>query len=154
MEPLFIKQCVTFCFVLRTRHSLNNQRWNSMEQIASLKAKHETCVPVTTPWRVLRLRMQELPPIWRLAANILTKHQQTADIGWSSTWGLGEVLTTPPFKTYLVSNYSQTKPQSWTDTLVRPKQRKKDKRFGAWNVRSLYRAGSVTAAAGNWLDVN
>jgi len=31
--------------------------------------------------------------------------------------------------------------------LVRPKQRKRDMRFGTWNVRSLYRAGSLTAAA-------
>jgi hypothetical protein len=31
--------------------------------------------------------------------------------------------------------------------LVRPKQRKKDMRFGTWNVRSLYRAVSLTAAA-------
>ena len=29
----------------------------------------------------------------------------------------------------------------------RPKQRKGDTRFGTWNVRSLYRAGSLTAAA-------
>jgi len=33
-----------------------------------------------------------------------------------------------------------------TDTLVRPKQRKRDLRFSTWNVRSLYRAGSFTAA--------
>ena len=31
--------------------------------------------------------------------------------------------------------------------MVRPKQRKTDMRFGTWNVRSLYRAGSLTAAA-------
>jgi len=31
--------------------------------------------------------------------------------------------------------------------LVRPKQRRRDIRFGTWNVRSLYRAGSLTAAA-------
>jgi len=31
--------------------------------------------------------------------------------------------------------------------LVRPKQRKRDMRFGTWNVRSLYRGGSFTAAA-------
>jgi hypothetical protein len=31
--------------------------------------------------------------------------------------------------------------------LVRPKQQKKDMRFGIWNVRSLHRAGSLTAAA-------
>ena len=33
---------------------------------------------------------------WRVAANILTKQSQTADEGWSSSLGLGEVLTTPP----------------------------------------------------------
>ena len=30
--------------------------------------------------------------------------------------------------------------------MVRPKQRKKDMRFGTWNVKSLYRAGLFTAA--------
>ena len=38
-------------------------------------------------------------------------------------------------------------PRARTDPLVRPKQRKRDMRFGMWNVRSLYRAGSLTAAA-------
>jgi hypothetical protein len=32
-----------------------------------------SAVPVTTAWRVLRLRMGERPPIWRVAANILNK---------------------------------------------------------------------------------
>jgi len=36
--------------------------------------------------------------------------------------------------------HSYIKPPTQTDTLVRPKQRKRDMRFGAWNVRSLYRA--------------
>jgi len=31
--------------------------------------------------------------------------------------------------------------------LVRPTQWKRDMRFGTWNVRSLYSAGSLTAAA-------
>ena len=31
--------------------------------------------------------------------------------------------------------------------MVRPKQRKREMRFGTWNVRSLYRSGSFTAAA-------
>jgi len=30
-------------------------------------------VPVTTAWCVLRLRMEERPPIWRVAANIINK---------------------------------------------------------------------------------
>jgi len=29
------------------------------------------CVLLTTAWRFLRLRMQEWPPIWRVAGNIL-----------------------------------------------------------------------------------
>ena len=31
--------------------------------------------------------------------------------------------------------------------MVRPKPQKKDKRFVPWNVRNLYRAGSLTATA-------
>ena len=38
--------------------------------------------PVSTPWRVLRLRMEERPPIWRVAAIIQNKQSQTADKGW------------------------------------------------------------------------
>jgi len=30
-------------------------------------------VPVTTAWRVLSSRMEERPPIWRVAANVLNK---------------------------------------------------------------------------------
>jgi len=48
---------------------------------------------------------------------------------------------------YFVTKCSQTKPRTRTDALVRPKQRQRDMRFGTWNVRSLYRAGSFTAAA-------
>ena len=46
---------------------------------------------VTTAWHVLSLRMEEWPPVWRVAANILNKQLRTADKGWSSTlrvwWG-------------------------------------------------------------------
>ena len=31
--------------------------------------------------------------------------------------------------------------------MVQPKQWKRDMRFGTWNVRNLYRAGSLIAAA-------
>ena len=44
-------------------------------------------VPVTTVWRVLRLRIEERPLIWRVAANKFNKHSRTADNGWSP--GLG-----------------------------------------------------------------
>jgi len=32
--------------------------------------------------------------------------------------------------------------------LVRPKQWKRDMRFGTWNIMNLYSAGSLTAASG------
>ena len=60
-------------------------------------------VPVTTAWRVLRLRIEQRLPIWRVAANILKKQSRTADKGWSSSLGLGEVLTTPHRKN--ISSY-------------------------------------------------
>jgi hypothetical protein len=46
-------------------------------------------VPVTTAWRVLRLRMEERPAIWRVAVNKLNKQPRTADEGWSSSLGVG-----------------------------------------------------------------
>jgi hypothetical protein len=49
---------------------------------------------VTTAWRVFRLRMEERPPIWRVAANIFNKQSRTAEMGGPPAWGLGEVLTT------------------------------------------------------------
>ena len=64
-------------------------------------------LPVTTALRVLRLLLEERPPIWRVDANILNKQSRTADKGRSSSlelqltrgssqaWGLGEVLRTP-----------------------------------------------------------
>jgi len=50
-------------------------------------------VPFTTAWRVLRLRMEERYPIWRVAANILISLGQPTR-GGPPVWGLGEVLTT------------------------------------------------------------
>jgi len=48
-----------------------------------------TYVPVITAWCVLRLRTEERPPIWRVAANILNKQSRTADEGWYSSLGVG-----------------------------------------------------------------
>jgi len=44
---------------------------------------------VITTWRVLRLRMEERPSVWRVAANILNKQSRTADKGRSSNLGVG-----------------------------------------------------------------
>ena len=59
-----------------------------------------------------------------------------------------EALTTPHLKnvSYVLQNRKE-EPRTWTDTLVQPEQRKMEVRFGAWNVRSMYRAGFLTAAA-------
>jgi hypothetical protein len=40
-------------------------------------------VPATTEWRVLRMRMEQQLPAWRVAVNILNKQSRTADKGWS-----------------------------------------------------------------------
>jgi hypothetical protein len=45
-------------------------------------------VPVTTAWRVLKLRMEEWPPIWRAAVSILNKQLQIANKGWYSSLGV------------------------------------------------------------------
>ena len=70
-------------------------------------------VPVTTAWRVLRLRTEERPPTWRVAANILNKQSRTVDEGWSSKWGLGEVLTTPQRENPLLRNVHKAKCFLW-----------------------------------------
>jgi len=50
---------------------------------------YDKWVPVTAAWCVLRLRREEGPPIWRVAANILNKQSRTTDKGWSSSLGFG-----------------------------------------------------------------
>ena len=51
-------------------------------------------------------------------------------------WGLGEGLTTPPRENTPVTKHSR-----------RFEKQKRDIRLGTWNVRSLYRVGSLMAAA-------
>jgi len=45
-------------------------------------------VTVTTAWRVLRLLMEERPPIWRTAANILISSQGHPTRGGPPAWEL------------------------------------------------------------------
>jgi hypothetical protein len=47
------------------------------------------CVKLRNVWRILTLRMEEGLPIWRVAANILTKQPRTAGKGWFSSLGVG-----------------------------------------------------------------
>jgi hypothetical protein len=63
--------------------------------------------------------------------------------GSPPAWGLGVGLTTLHHKNKLVTK-NLTVPRTWTDYLdKRPKLRNMNMRFGTWNVRSLYRAGSL-----------
>jgi len=52
-------------------------------------------VPVTMAWRILRLRLEERPPIRGVAANKLNKQSRTADEGWSSSLGVGRGAKNP-----------------------------------------------------------
>jgi hypothetical protein len=63
--------------------------------------------------------MEERPPTWRVAANILNKQSLTADKGWSSSLGVGRgANNSSPRKRISVTKYSQTNPPTWTENLV------------------------------------
>jgi len=51
---------------------------------------HRKWVSVTTAWRILRLWMEEWPPIWRVAVNILNKQLQAAYKWWFSSLRVGQ----------------------------------------------------------------
>jgi hypothetical protein len=44
-----------------------------LQQISRAHPDHDKWISGTTPWRVLRLRIEERPPIWKVAADILNK---------------------------------------------------------------------------------
>ena len=70
----------------------------------------------------------------------------TADRGWSSSSGVGRGANNcSPSNVSCYEPFKKTSTR--TDPLVRPEQWRRDVRFGTGNVRSLYRAGSLTAAA-------
>ena len=46
-------------------------------------------VTVSVAWRVVRLRMEERRPVWRIPENILNVEPRTADKEWSSSLGVG-----------------------------------------------------------------
>jgi len=50
-------------------------------QTINCSNSHNKRVPVTTARRVLSLRMEERPPTWRVAANLLNKQLWTAEKG-------------------------------------------------------------------------
>jgi len=70
-------------------------------------------VPFAKACRVLRFRMKERPSMWKVSPNRSNKQPRSADKGRYFSWWLGEVLTSPYRKTYLV-----TKPRNWTQALA------------------------------------
>ena len=86
----------------RATNSLSHHSWSPNQNTNWEPPKYKptsvsTCMPyhntmvsrsVTKAWLILRLRMEEWPPIWRIAVNILNKQSQTADKGWSSNLGV------------------------------------------------------------------
>jgi len=58
---------------------ITEQQWiNIHRNISTVRDKR---VPLTMARRVLRLQMEEQPPIWRVTANVLNKQLRTADKG-------------------------------------------------------------------------
>ena len=79
-------------------------------------------------------------------------------------WGLGEVLTTPPYKTFMLRNTCRHDASSGDKTIRRyttpplgspggvflgeaTRKIHREMKLGTWKVRSFYRAGSLKAAA-------
>ena len=59
--------------------------------------------------------------------------------------GVGQGADNVTTATGIVTKHEHV-PRTWTDSLVQPKQWKRDMRFGTWSVRSLYRSGLLATA--------
>jgi hypothetical protein len=73
MEDLILKKCA----IIYIHTSVN--------KVVFILITFLSCdkwVLVTTTWRILRLQVEERPPVWRVAVNILHKHSQTAKKPW------------------------------------------------------------------------
>ena len=75
--------------------------------------------PVTTAWRVLRLRIEERPPIRRVAANKLNKQSRTADGGWSSSLGIGQSANNQSLEKLMFRNTHRRDDSSGDKTIRR-----------------------------------
>jgi hypothetical protein len=85
--------------------------------------------------------------IWRVAANTLNMLSPTAETGWPSNLGVGRGARNWDSNNKLVTKCHKG-PRTCTDFLdKRPKPKKMNMKFETWNVRSLYRAGSLRAVA-------
>jgi hypothetical protein len=83
--------------------------------------------------------------------NILNKQPQTNDKGWPSSLGVGRGANKRKKK--LVTK-QLTESRTSADSLAKgAKRRNMDMRFGTWNVRSMYRAGSVMTVSREYPDI-
>ena len=64
-----------------------------LECLRVINRSETFCVSVTLLF--LGLRIEERPPIWRVAVNKLNKQPRTADEGWSSSLGVGRGANNP-----------------------------------------------------------
>ena len=95
---------LTYLFIYLLTYLLNPCSRVHLEKLTGFAANQEIPRILCNPkvWCVLRLRMEERPPVRRAAANILNKQSRTADKRWSSSLGdWGEVLTTSHRENYL-----------------------------------------------------
>ena len=101
----------------RTRHNVSQNCEHSVRLCTiDLLSPCDNWVPVTTAWTVLRLRMEERPPICKVAANKLNKQSRTADNGWSSSLGVGRgINNASPWKPML-SNIHKARCFLWRQT--------------------------------------
>ena len=60
-----------------------------------MSSSRDKLAPVTTAWRILELRTEERPPIWRVTVNIFNKQWRSADKGWPSSLGVGRGANNP-----------------------------------------------------------
>jgi hypothetical protein len=68
--------------------------------------------------------MEGSPPVTEINCEHIEQAVADSDKGWSSSLGVGKLFKAP---------------RTWTDSLTRPKQWKKYKKFGTWNVMNLCR---------------
>jgi hypothetical protein len=62
---------------MQQRQNAKGLRDNFRKEIDETRSYYKW-VPVTTAWHVLRLQMDQWPPTWKAATNILNKKSQTA----------------------------------------------------------------------------
>jgi hypothetical protein len=130
------------CHLSRVQPVVGNRQRNGSSTYCITRFRtHVRWVPVTTTGSSSGCGWGNGLYLWSVAANILNKQPRTNDKEYSSSLGVG--LTTPHRKNKLFTNNLHT-PRTWTDSLDKGlKLCNMDMRFGTWNVRSLYRAGSL-----------